>query len=231
MPHDLATMYSAKAVEYLIAVAFLLLFIPFWRFVDRERVTVPVAVSTARRWLGQVVDWFAVPSDLYFHPGHAWARVDGGDVVTVGMDDFAQKLVGGVSAIVLPEVGSRVGQGERGWSFVYDSKSVDMLSPVDGTVVAVNEQMAGAPPTSSRDAYGDGWLLKVKAPRLAANTKHLRSGTAAKRWMEEVCDGLRARMSPDLGLVYQDGGLPVEGMARDLDPANWDEIARAFLLT
>ena len=231
MPHDLPTMYSAKAVEYLIAVAFLLLFIPFWRFVDRERVTAPVAVTTARRWLGQVVDWFAVPSDLYFHPGHAWARADGGDVVTVGMDDFAQKLVGGVSAVVLPGVGARVRQGERGWSLVYDSKSVDMLSPVDGTVVAVNEQAAGSPRPSGRDVYGDGWLLKVKAPRLAANTKQLLSGLVAKRWMEGVCDGLRARMSPDLGLVYQDGGLPVEGMARDLDPAHWDEIAREFFLT
>lgn len=230
MPHDLLAMYSAKAVEYLIAAAFLLLFIPFWRFVNREPVLAFVPAAEARRWLGQVVDWFAVPSDLYFHPGHAWARADGGDVVTVGMDDFAQKLVGG-SAIVLPGVGSRVTQGEKGWSLVCDAKSVDMLSPVDGTVVAVNERVAGSPGTRSRDAYGDGWLLKVKAPRLATDAKQLLSGATARRWMEGVCDGLRARMSPDLGLVYQDGGLPIEGMARDLDPVHWDEIARAFFLT
>jgi hypothetical protein len=49
--------------------------------------------------------------------------------------------------------------------------------------------------------------------------------------MEEVCDGLRAKMSPDLGRVYQDGGLPIEGMARGIDPAHWDRIAREFFLT
>ena len=230
IPHDFLTMYSAKAVEYLIAVSFLLLFIPFWRFVNAEVVAAPVAIRTPR-WLNTVVEWFSVPSGVYLHPGHAWARVDDGDLVTVGMDDFAHKLVGGISAISLPEVGSRLGQGEKAWSLVSDAKSVDMLSPVDGTVVAVNEPVAAPRVRSPRDPYGAGWLLKVKAPRLAANTKHLLSGTLARRWMEEVCDTLRARMSPDLGQVYQDGGLPVDGMARDLDPANWDRIAREFFLT
>jgi glycine cleavage system H protein len=229
IPHDLLTMYSAKATEYLIAVTFLLLFIPFWRFVNAEVVAVPVTIRIPR-WLDAVVEWFSVPSEVYYHPGHAWARADGDNLVTVGMDDFAHKLVG-ACAISLPKVGSRLGQGEKGWSLASDTKSVDMLSPVDGTVVAVNERVAAPTPASARDPYGAGWLLKVKAPRLAANTKHLLSGALARRWMEDICDTLRARMSPDLGQVYQDGGLPVDGMARDLDPANWDGIAREFFLT
>lgn len=230
-PLDIPTMYAAKAMEYLIAMAFLLLFVPFWRFVNAERVPERVPVAEAPRWLGQVVDWFRIPQDIYFHPGHAWARVEDGDLVTVGMDDFAQKLVGRVSAIALPEVGSRVGQGEKGWSLVSDSKSVDMLSPVDGIVVAVNTGVAASPERLSREPYGDGWLLKVRAPRPTANVKQLLSGTLAKRWMEEVCGRLQAMMTPDLGRVYQDGGLPIDGMARGLDPAHWDEVARAFFLT
>ncbi len=231
MPQDLSGMASAKAVEYLIAVAFLLLFIPFWRFVNAVKVAEPTAVAEVPRWIGQVVDWFLVPKHLFFHPGHAWARAEDGDLVTVGMDDFAQKLVGRVTAITLPEIGSQLGQGEKGWSLVSDSKSVDMLSPVDGTVVAVNGQVATSPETLTPDPYGDGWLLKVRAPRLTANFKHLLSGTLAKRWMEEVCDNLRMRITPDLGRVYQDGGLPIEGMARSLDPDNWAEVARSFFLT
>lgn len=230
-PHDLLTMSSAKAMEYLIAVAFLLLFIPFWRFVNAERIAERVVVSEVARRLGQVLDWFLVPDQVYFHPGHAWARVGDGGLVTVGMDDFAQKLVGDVSAIRLPEVGSRVGQGEKGWSLVSDSKSVDMLSPVDGVVVAVNPQVLASPEQLNRDPYGDGWLLRVRAPRLTANLKQLLSGTLAKRWMEQVCENLRMMMDPDLGRVYQDGGLPIHGMARGLDPHNWDDVAKAFFLT
>jgi glycine cleavage system H lipoate-binding protein len=231
IPHDLLTMYTVKAVEYLIAVAFLLLFIPFWRFVNAEKVAELTAEVEVPRWLGHVVDWFVVPGHVYFHPGHAWARPEDGGLVTVGMDDFAQKLAGRVSAITLPKVGQRLGQGEKGWSLVSDSKSVDMLSPVDGTVVAVNDQVMASPSTLNPDPYGNGWLLKMRAPRLTANLKHLLSGTLANRWMEEQCEALRGRITPDLGQLYQDGGLPVEGMARSLDPSNWDEVARAFFLT
>lgn len=231
IPQDLLTMYSTKAMEYLIAVSYLLLFIPFWRFVNAERVPERVGVPALARRLGQVVEWFLVPDTVYFHPGHAWARVGDGGHVTVGMDDFAQKLVGRVSAITLPKVGSRVGQGEKGWSLASDAKSVDMLSPVDGTVVAVNEAVLASPESLNLDPYGEGWLLKVRAPRRTANVKQLLSGTLAKRWMEDVCENLRAMMSPDLGRVYQDGGLPIQGMARGLDPANWDQVARTFFLT
>lgn len=228
-PHDLMSMYSIKAIEYLIAISFMLLFIPFWRFVNREKVLAPAVVAAAREWVGELVDWFRVPERVYYHPGHAWLRVDGGDVVTVGMDDFAHKLVGRQARVELPALGSRVEQGEKGWSLAAGGKSVDMLSPVDGTVIEVNARGAGNGEAS--DPYGDGWLMRVRTPRLAANTKHLLSGTLARKWMEEVCDKLRARMEPELGLVYQDGGLPVDGMAHSLDAAHWDELAREFLLT
>jgi glycine cleavage system H lipoate-binding protein len=231
IPQDLLTMASAKAMEYLIAVAFLLLFIPFWRFVNAERGAERVVAADLPRWLGQMVEWFLVPDTVYFHPGHGWARVGDGGLVSVGMDDFAHKLVGGVSAIKLPKVGARLGQGEKAWSLVSEGKSVDMLSPVDGVVVAVNGEAAASPERLNLDPYGEGWLLKVRAPRLAANLKQLLSGTSAKRWMEDVCENLRAIMNPDLGRVYQDGGLPVYGMARSMDPVRWDEVARSFLLT
>ena len=149
----------------------------------------------------------------------------------MGLDDFAQKLVGQLSGIALPEIGSAISQGEKGWSLTLDSKSVDMLSPVEGTVVAVNEGALASPKILNSDPYGDGWLLKVRAPRFPANTKQLLSGNLARRWMEAECDRLQAMMTPDLGRLYQDGGLPIHGMARGLNPDKWDEVAKEFFLT
>ena len=229
IPHDLFAMYTAKATEYLIAVGFLLLFIPFWRFVNAEGAAERVA-ALAPSWLTQMVDWFLVPDHLYFHPGHAWARAEG-NVVTVGVDDFAQKLLGPVSGIALPAIGAQVGQGQTAWSFAAAAKTVDMLSPVDGTVLAVNDRVLAAPDVLHRDPYGDGWLMKIKATRPSANFNQLLSGALAKRWMEQVSETMQAMMSPDLGRLYQDGGLPVHGIARSLGGENWDEVCRRFFLT
>jgi glycine cleavage system H lipoate-binding protein len=230
MSSDILSASSVKAVEYLVAVSYLLLFVPFWRFVSAGPAA-GAAPAGARGFAGQMAGWFHVPERLHFHPGHAWAHVGAGDVVTVGVDDFAGKLVGRPSAVRLPLIGDRVAQGEPAFSLTSAGKTVDMLAPVDGTVVAVNPGVLAAPRLIAEDPYGEGWLVKVKPARIGANLSQLLSGRLARRWMEEACEGLSALMSPELGRVCQDGGVPADGMARNLDPVRWDVIARRFLLT
>ena len=100
-----------------------------------------------------------------------------------------------------------------------------MLSPVDGTVVAVNERVMATPEVVHHDPYGDGWLYKVRASRPRVNLNQLLSGTLAKRWMEEATDAIQGMISPELGRVLQDGGMPVHGIARSLDTEKWDGFA------
>ncbi|MBW2038828.1 MAG: glycine cleavage system protein H [Deltaproteobacteria bacterium] len=227
-------MVVTKGIEYLIAVAFLFAFIAFWHFVTSvpapqyERVGV---VEMARR-IGERIGGFLLPEGLFFHPGHTWAKVDAGDVVTVGIDDFAQKLVGRVNSVQLPQVGSTIRQGERGLSLQVDAKTIPMLSPVDGKVVAVNKDILKSPEGINKDSYDKGWLMKVHAPRIAANLKNLLSGRLAKRWIEEARGQLSSHMNDyNLGLVLQDGGVLVDGIAKNLAPERWDEVAKEFFLT
>jgi glycine cleavage system H lipoate-binding protein len=157
--------------------------------------------------------------------------VDGG-LVTVGLDDFAAKLVGPLARVSLPAVGASVGQGERAWRLTAaDGRSVDMLSPVDGTVVALNPALAEAPDLAERDPYGDGWLMKVRPSRLRANRIGLMAGESVRRWMEEAAAGLRGHVAPGLGALVQDGGTPVAGMAKAIDAEGWDRLAATLLLT
>jgi glycine cleavage system H lipoate-binding protein len=227
MPHDIITLYSAKAIEYLMAVGFLLLFIPFWRYVTGSAVAAPAHESLTAR----LTHWFHVPANTFFHPGHAWARPDGSDLVTVGMDDFAQKLIGAPAKLDLPPVGARLVQGEPGWAIRGDHKSVDMLSPVGGIVVEVNQEAVGDPSAVNRDPYGQGWLLRLRAPRAAAHLATLRANDVARRWMDRVCESMTATLTPALGHVSQDGGVPVEGLARIVAGDHWDQMAREYLLT
>ena len=137
----LAHIAEARQTEYIIALLGLFGFIVFWRVLNGPGVKMEVrdaARSFAKRFAG-----FLVPTDVVFHPGHAWARVEDMDTVTVGMDDFASRLLGSADSISLPKLGSRVKQGFMGWGFKSDSRVIHMLSPVEGEIVAVNVPLLG----------------------------------------------------------------------------------------
>lgn len=100
---------------------------------------------------------------------------------------------------------------------------------MDGNVVAVNEVVHAHPADAVRDPYGTGWLLKVEPRWLTANLKNLVSGDSARRFLDAAAQALSGRMSPELGVVLQDGGAPVHGIAREIDPEHWDEVVRHHL--
>jgi glycine cleavage system H lipoate-binding protein len=232
IPHDILTLYTAKMIEYGIAVMFLLLFVPFWRFVQAPaRALQPVRATAAARKT-TLADWFSVPEDLLFHRGHAWARPEASGTVAIGLNDFAAHLVGPVSRIALPSVGTRIGQGEQAWRIVGDDgRAVEMLAPVDGAVVEVNAALAEHPELALTDPFGRGWLMKVQPNRLRANLTGLLSGQPARRWMQDVAAGLQTRIAPGMGALAQDGGAPMPGIARMLDAEHWNDVASEFLLT
>jgi glycine cleavage system H protein len=196
IPHDILTLYSAKMIEYGIAILFLLLFIPFWKYVQGPSAAVVPVVARVRQPAVATADWFPIPLDRLFHRGHAWARPEADGLVTVGLDGFAAKLVGPLAAVALPQIGGTVGQGERAWRLVADDgRAVEMLSPVDGTIAEINAELARTPEAAQADPYGRGWLFRVRPQRLRANTTSLLSGTTAKRWMEEAVAGLQRTLS------------------------------------
>jgi glycine cleavage system H lipoate-binding protein len=236
MEHDFLSIYSAKGLEYMLAIGYLLLFIPFWRYVQggrrqEEKVAVKVT-SHARpspRHAGATAGWFQVPAGVHLHPGHTWARLEADGLVAVGADDFAHKLVG-AAKVGLPALGAHVAQGEPAFDLGDGEKDVPMLSPIDGTVVAVNAALRDKT-DGLDDPYGRGWLFKVKAPRLAANLRQLLTDGPARRYMEEAESQIALRLAPELGAVLQDGGAPVHGIARALAGDEWAGLARQFFLT
>jgi glycine cleavage system H lipoate-binding protein len=247
MAHDFLSIYFAKSAEYLLAVGYLLLFIPFWKYVQGAKpreatleVGAPARAAVATeaparpaRAAGATAPrpaagWFQLPVGVHLHPGHTWARLDADGLVSVGVDDFAHKLVG-TAALELPELGERVAQGEAAIEIGDEERKVPMLSPVDGTVVAVNH-VARERPETIDDPYGAGWLFKVKPNRLAANLRQLLADAPARRFLEDAGEAIALRMSPQLATVLQDGGTPIHGIARALAGDDWDQLARQHFL-
>ena len=100
------------------------------------------------------------PSDLLYAKSHEWVRKDG-DTYVIGLSDFAQDELGDIVFVNLPQEGDSVSVGEA-FSDVESVKAVsDVLSPVSGTVVAVNEELLDDPAKVNTDPYG-AWFVKVE---------------------------------------------------------------------
>ena len=101
------------------------------------------------------------PDDLVYHPEHDWARVDG-DTATLGITWYAQDQLGEVVFFDPPEVGKTIAKDEP-YAEVESVKAVsDVIAPVSGEIVEVNEALKDAPEQINDDSYGEGWLVKVK---------------------------------------------------------------------
>jgi glycine cleavage system H protein len=118
---------------------------------------------------------FDVPADRRYLESHEWTTTDGdsvehgstsgrtesGDTVRIGITDFAQDELGDVVFVELPAVDDEVTAGEE-FGVVESIKAVsDLVSPISGTVTAVNEDLFDAPELVNQDPYGDGWMLEV----------------------------------------------------------------------
>ena len=101
------------------------------------------------------------PEDLLYHAEHDWARVDG-EQATLGITWYAQDALGEVVFFEPPAVGTSVSKDEP-YAEVESVKAVsDVIAPLSGEIVAVNEALAEDPHAINEDPYGEGWLVKVR---------------------------------------------------------------------
>jgi glycine cleavage system H protein len=107
------------------------------------------------------------PPELKYAPSHEWAKLEGDNLVRMGISDFAQDALGDVVYVEVPDVGAIVEAGEP-CSEVESTKSVsDVNAPVSGLVVEVNEALDTNPELVNSDPYGDGWFSVIQATDVA----------------------------------------------------------------
>ena len=118
------------------------------------------------------------PEKLKYTKEHEWAKLDG-DVVVVGITDFAQHELGDIVFVELPAVGRKLAKGDT-FGVAESVKTVsDLYSPVAGEVAEINVALETAPEKVNKDCYGAGWLIKIK-PSSKGDLDSLLSASAYK---------------------------------------------------
>lgn len=103
------------------------------------------------------------PKDLSYTTSHEWVRfTDDASVVEVGITDFAQDQMGDLTYVEPPEVGMAVNKGEEMGSVESVKAASEVYAPVTGEVVEVNEALEDNPALVNEDAFGDGWICRIK---------------------------------------------------------------------
>jgi len=103
----------------------------------------------------------AYPDELRYHPEHDWARIEG-DEATLGITWYAQDSLGELVHFEPPEVGSAITK-DTSYGEVESVKAVsDLVTPLSGEVIEVNQKVVAAPETVNEDPYGEGWLVRIR---------------------------------------------------------------------
>lgn len=177
---------------------------------------------------------FNVARDHYYHFGHSWARVEYGGRVRIGIDDFALRLMGPQDEIEVPGLGASVGQNRPNAILKRDGKEAPTLSPVDGTVIAVNHNVLNKTPIANKDPYGEGWLMVIQPSSLRNNLKNLFFGTESLAWIDDEFFKLQKVMGDVFGEDVQHrmaatGGEAISDIYGEVPEIGWDRLVTEFL--
>lgn len=103
-----------------------------------------------------------IPTELKYTSTHEWVRHEGDGVVTIGITDHAQDLLGDLVHVDLPDEGDELATGDDAAVVESVKAASDVYAPVTGEVLEINEELEDSPELINSDAFGDGWLFKLK---------------------------------------------------------------------
>lgn len=177
----------------------------------------------------------SVPDGLFVDRGHTWVELDSSGRAHVGMDDFAQRVMGRLDEVELPEVGQEVRRGQKLFAIRQGERTAVFASPLDGVVYSTNKDMARHPEAIKADPYEQGWICSLRPKNLAKDLKRLFIAEETRDWLRQEIHRFQEFIASRpleptaLGHVLQDGGQPTGGVLELMDDETWNLFTQEFL--
>lgn len=169
--------------------------------------------------------------ERYFHPGHTWITVSDQRKITVGIDEFSERIIGSVNRVDLPEVGRTIQQGEPFTRLHHNNRVLVHVAPVSGRIADVNKKLIRRPNLLNNSPLERGWIATIVPSNLETELRNLLSGVVADGWREAVRTEFIQLCSPGIGTVLQDGGQLIENLGEHFNDDEWSRLIRKFYPT
>ena len=216
-----------SAILVILLVVTLIAIDSFKLYLKRRRGEVPAVEPVA------TFSSIQFPRGLFLADNHSWARLTELGELKVGMDELLTQALGSVDEVDVMPAGTRVSKGDPLAIITRLGHKFQVTSPVDGTVVAGNDNAEHNPHSVANDPYGRGWLATVWPVEHNEALRDLKVGDRAATWLsretQRFTDFLTVRTSPEMvGALAADGALPVIGAACSLDQEGWELFEEEF---
>lgn len=172
---------------------------------------------------------FSLPGGYYLGTGHTWVKLQGNDMVIMGIDDFASRLLGRFDTFFAPLMGKPLLRGEAAFTLGREKNKMTFLSPLSGVVTEINTDIRNRPGTITHRPYTDGWILALHCPDLNTEIRELMFMETATTFMEDAAKGLYDFIEQQTGLKAADGGELVRDIYKNLPQVSWEELVNRFL--
>ena len=152
----------------------------------------------------------------------------------VGLDDFAQSVIGSMDSIETPTIGDHVKKGDVVLAVRHGERKAAFRAPIDGRIEAVNETLLNSQDLRNVEPITESWLYKMDPADVEDIPKSLLLGEAARVWLNREVQRLRVFLAtmtsrhPELGTTMGDGGPPSYSLIDALDNLEWKKIRMAF---
>jgi acetyl-CoA synthetase len=172
---------------------------------------------------------------LFYHPGHTWVKVEKADEVRIGIDYFLGKIIGKAKVIVLPLPGRSCIQGENLCSIIQEHGILNIVFPVSGSVLSVNQRLKDEPELVTKDPLEEGFLLTLRPKNLQRDQRHLFSGQAALPWYQKELERFKTAVVSELygrervGMTMQDGRIGLGNIRCSAGPERYIQLVSTFL--
>ena len=226
--------FATKGIEYLIIITFLVLLVPFWLVLNKQK-QISSSIQKALGFLSASI--LRIPQGLFYAKNHTWMYMEKSGTAKVGLDDLLLHITGEVKFKIHKNPGDIIIKGDLLTEIDQNGKLLRILSPVSGKITNINSTINENPGMLNEDPYGKGWIYKIKPSNWVRETKACYFAEEATNWstneLERFRDFLAESMrnyAPEPSMVIlQDGGELCDHSLSAFSDEIWKDFEKEFL--